>query len=594
MLDCQLFGVHAGWHHLSNVAYHTAATLLLFIALRKMTGATWRSAFVAALFGLHPLHVESVAWVSERKDTLSAIFFFLTLIAYTRYAKAREEYATTGRQNATLGTEERIKEKREGGIESKPVLRGRWSVVWKWYALALLFFALGLMSKPILVTVPLILLLLDFWPLKRWNVSTVRVRMSDSQPLTPLPSTVLALLGEKLPFAALSAASCVITFIAQHHAGAVLDTGTIRIGLRFENAIVSCGKYITDMFWPAELAAYYSYSALSLDAHLVGAFSILIVLSVLAALCLRKCPFVTVGWLWYLIMLVPVIGFVQVGGQSRADRYTYLPLIGLFIAITWLANKFLSRTRSARVLGATLALAILGACTLRTSAQLKYWQNSDLLFRHALAVTSNNALAHLNLGYILAARGRLDEAQDHFAEVVRIRPNYAEGRSNLGLMLAMKGHIEAAIEQYRLALAANPTLVRTRSLLGNALARQGKTAEAKAEYEAALKLDPDHLFALNDLSWMLATDPDPQIRNGARAVELAQRGIRLTESRSPQFFGILAAAYAETGHFDDAVKAAEKAEAMATAAGMNEVAQKNRDLLKLYKNGKPYHEISNH
>jgi tetratricopeptide (TPR) repeat protein len=458
------------------------------------------------------------------------------------------------------------------------------------------------MSKPMLVTVPFILLLLDFWPLGRLQFSFANISAQhaptgdsglevESSRLKARGSNFGCLLLEKLPFLAFSAASCVVTFIAQRHAGAVLDTGTIRIGLRMENALLSCIRYVRDMFWPQKLGVYYSYSHIAFDGPLVGAICILIAVFVFAVVSLQKRPFLAVGWFWYLVMLTPVIGLVQVGGQSRADRYTYLPLIGLFIAITWLASEFLNRTRSVRVLSAALAAAILGACTLQTSSQIKYWQNSEILFRHTLDVTTNNALAHLNLGFVLAAQeGRFEEAEQHFAEAVRIRPNYAEGRNNLGLMLAMKGHVDEAIEQYRLALATNSRLVRTHSLLGNALARQGKTREAKAEYQAALELDPDHLFALNDLAWMLATDPDPQIRDGARAVELAQRAIRLTESRSPQFFGILAAAYAETGRFDDAVKTAEKAEAMAATAGMTQIAEKNRELLRLYQEKKAYTE----
>jgi hypothetical protein len=371
----------------------------------------------------------------------------------------------------------------------------------------------------------------------------------------------------------------------------VMTTETIPLEWRIENALLAYIRYMGNLFWPTRLAAYYPYSKGIPEEKVVASVFVLIVISALAVTFLRRRPFLAVGWIWFLVTLVPVIGLVQVGGQSRADRYTYLPLIGLFIVIAWTAGELVDGRRRRRMVAVAVAAAALAACLILTAPQVKLWRDSETLFRHTLAVTTDNALAHVDLGFILAAQdGRIDEAMEHFAEAVRIRPNYVEGRNNLGLMLAVKGRLDEAIEQYRLALATNPRLTRTHSLLGSALNQQGKKREAFAEYQAALDLEPDHLFALNDLAWMLATDPDPQMRNGARAVELAERAVRVTDSRSPQLIGTLAAAYAEAGRFADAVKTAEKAAATATAAGEPDLAARNREMLEVYRAGKAYHE----
>lgn len=454
MLDVQIFGLDAGWHHLVNVLLHAIATLLLFAFLFRATSARWPSAMVALLFALHPLHVESVAWIAERKDVLAAVFWFLTLWAYVRY---------TEKPNATR------------------------------YLLTLASFCLGLMSKPMLVTLPFVLLLLDLWPLRR-----------------------RLLLREKIPFFALAAASSVITYLAQAGSGAV-GTLPVPIALRVQNALISYSIYIAKTFWPVNLAVFYPYS-LNIPAwEALCAAAAILGISALTFLLLRTRPYLAVGWFWYLGTLVPVIGLVQVGAQARADRYTYLPMVGLSIMLVW----GLSEVLKSKVATATGVLACL-ACAVLCEQQVRYWRNSETLFRHALDVTSGNYLAHHNLGVALAGDGRFPEAIAQYQAALQIEPDAANVQTDYGNALAKSGRMPEAIAHYRAALETLPDAPITHNDLANALAAiPGSMPEAIAEYQTALRLKPDYEEARNNLAQVQSHAAETEYNLG---VDLARSG----------------------------------------------------------------------
>jgi len=572
MLDCRLFGGNAGLHHLVNAFLHSTNTLLLFLVLRRFTGATWRSAFVSALFGLHPLHVESVAWVAERKDVLSTFFFVLTLWAYERYAKCRISSARLAVQNGGPAMP-------RASCPDASTLQ-RFSAPTIWYLATFVLFALGLMSKPMLVTVPFLLLLLDLWPLRRFDLSAPKKALGTFWPL------VL----EKVPLLALSAAGGLLTFRAQQQAQYVAELSYMPLGMRLQHALLSYGRYLQKMLWPEGLAVYYPYPLPMPVGAVVLSTLVLVGINVAAILLVRRRPYIAVGWFWYLGTLVPVIGLVQVGLQATADRYTYIPLIGMFVALTWAAADLGQGFKSAKPVLLSAAAVILAASAWGTAVQLRYWRNSESVFRRALAVTGDNPLAHLNLGSALLEQNKFEQGEYHFREVIRLRPMVASAHSNLGFALLMQQKPADAISSFRAALEIDRSLTRTHALLASALLAVGKRDEAVTEYKAALELDPDWLVALNDLAWVLATDPEPRRRDGAQAVLLAERLCRLTESRDPQSIGTLAAAYAEAGRFADAVKSAAQAAELAEKLGQPDRAAKNRELLELYRKGKPYHE----
>ncbi len=380
MVDYQLYGLNPRGHHFNNLLFHLANTLLLFIALNRMTKAVWRSALVAALFAVHPLHVESVAWVSERKDVLSTFFWMLTIWAYARYVE-------------------------------KPGIRK--------YLLALLFFVLGMMSKPMLVTLPFVLLLLDYWPLGR---------LGTSDTAKPRISTFLHLVREKIPFFFFSASLSVVTFLAQQNTSAVRSLNEFPLPERIANALVAYVSYIGKIIWPHNLAVFYPYPGMAAWWQVAGSFLLLAGITFTAFRTLGSLPWVTVGWLWYVGTLFPVIGFVQVGLQSMADRYTYVPIIGLFIIVSWGMHQSLQifsfQKVAFRIFGGIL-LVIFSVCTW---FQTEYWRNDISLFSHALKVTSNNHLAHNNLALALSREGKLKEATLHFSEAIRIRPQSLEYR----------------------------------------------------------------------------------------------------------------------------------------------------------------------
>jgi protein O-mannosyl-transferase len=448
MFDAQVYGDHAGGFHITNVLLHIVNTLLLFGVLHAMTGALGRSAVVAALFAVHPLHVESVAWVAERKDVLSGLFWMLTLWAYVWYVR-------------------------------RPRLSR--------YLVVMLLLALGLMAKPMLVTLPCVLALLDFWPLRRVSLGSA-----------DMPRMVKKLLCEKVPLLALTLLSSIVTFVVQQRGRAVIQLSALPVEPRVANALVSYAAYIGKMLWPGRLAAFYPYPPLS-EAAVAGAVFILIAVSILALRAGRKHPCVAVGWLWYLGTLVPVIGFVQVGQQAMADRYTYIPLIGLFLIMAYGIPEFVAHRRHARVALVIGAGMVLLASTVVSTRQIAVWRDSITLWQHALAVTSENYIAHNELGIALAAKGRLDEAAAQYSAALRIKPDYAEAHNSLGAVLAREGRVQDAIPHYEEALRFRAGFANAHYNLGLALAGVGRFQEAIAHYSELLRLKPESAVEIHNI-----------------------------------------------------------------------------------------------
>lgn len=733
MLDCQLFGINPAGHHAVNVLLHAASAGLLFLVLRKLTGSLWRSAFVAAVFAIHPLRVESVAWISERKDVLSGLFFMLTIQAYVRYVRSPR---------------------------------------WTRYAVVLIFFAAGLLAKPMLVTLPLVLLLLDYWPLQRVRPEAFRWRILRD------------LIIEKLPFFALSAGSCVITFVVQQGAGAMEAMARLPLLFRVGNALVASITYIGQMFWPVRLAVLYPLVPVELWKAVVS-LAILAGVTVAAIRLRRSHPCLLTGWFWYLIMLLPVIGIVQVGSQAHADRYTYLPEIGLAVALTWLVPGYAAGWRRLRAATAGLALLVVAVLAVGSHKQVSCWQNSEALWTHTLSCTQNNVAAYNNLGLVfmdtrpdeaialfqkaiagkpdytkalnnlgnvLMNKGCLDEAILRFQEALAVKPGYTDALNNLGYALMQKGRVDEAIVLFQKALADNPGLIEisnnlgyaliqkgrvdeaiecyqqllrnvpdfgstnrrealkrieppdagmdparyrdqiakvhynlvlvllgkhdfdgalehcqqavylkpgfgdahaklgwllvqngrlneaidqfrqalnsdprnaeARFNLGIALVRKGRPDEAVAEFEEMLKPDPenaevqfhlgmalaaagkldeamrcyrkvigqnpDHAGALNNLAWELATSPVPSRRNGDEALVLAIRANAAAGGKSPDCLDTLAAAYAEAGQFDEAVKTAKEALRLAGERSDSAAAGALERRIHLYEAGQPF------
>ena len=488
MVDCQLYGLNPAGHHLTNVLLHTASTVILFLVLLGMTGSRWRSAFVAALFALHPLHVESVAWVAERKDVLSTLFWMLTLWAYLAYAQ-------------------------RPGVKT--------------YLLIILPFALGLMAKPMLVTLPFVLLLLDYWPLKRIELGQSAIGL----PAASQPSTIakkpgvqaFPLLWEKTPLFVLAAVSSVVTFIVQKSGGAMGALEVYPIKIRVANALISYVRYMVKMIWPQNLAVFYPHPGQSLPMWQAAAAGLLLLLISIAVIRAgRRQPYLPVGWFWYLGTLVPVIGLVQVGAQAMADRYTYVPLIGLFFIIAWGVPELLAKYRYRRIVLATATTILLATFTMVTKLQVRYWQNNFTLFQHAAEVTADNYVAHDSLGNALAQQGMLEQAIVHYREALRIKPNLVNTYNNLGVALLQQGEINRAIAQYYQALRLKSDSAETHNNLGIALFNLGQVDKAIGHYLTAIKLDPNFGKAYNNLGNALARKGklDEAIRQYSRALEL--------------------------------------------------------------------------
>jgi len=576
MLDSHLWGLNPGGHHLTNVLLHMATAVLLFLVLRQMSARFWRSAFVAAVFAIHPLRVESVAWVAERKDVLSGLFFVLTISAYVRYA------------------------------------RRPWSAAR--YGLVVLLFAFGLMSKPMLVTLPFVLFLLDYWPLNRARTVSAE---ADEKPPTPR-----RLILEKVPLLAMSIASCVVTLLAQK--AAIRPSADYPIGIRVSNALISSVAYIRQMLWPSDLAAFYPFAAKDVVLARVLVPLVLLAGITVAVFVLRRHRYLVTGWLWYLVMLGPVIGILQVGSQGRADRYTYLPQIGLYVLITWAVAELSRRWRHRHLILGTLAVITLTALTLSARAYASYWKDSESLWTHALTHTSDNAMAELNLGEAIYKLGRTAEAIGHFKRALQIEPNEATIHGSLGSALMKIGQTKAALTHFQQSLEINPKQASVHSSLGVALLETGRAEEslahlqtavkidpadadahynlgntflhlgraneAVAEYTRALNINPDDTQALNNMAWILSTWPDALTRDGARAVALAERADSLTRGASPVISATLAAAYAEAGRPADAVKAAQRALQLSLAEGDNARATSIREQLELYQAGSAFRD----
>jgi tetratricopeptide (TPR) repeat protein len=550
-LDIELFGFQPAGHHLMSVALHVAATVSLFWVLQLMTGALWRSAFVAALFALHPLHVESVAWVAERKDVLSGLFFILTLGAYTRYSR-------------------------------KPSVSG--------YLLVLGLFVLGLMSKPIVVTLPLVLLLLDYWPLRRCAgpAKAEDYYRSDLRSQFPI-QTVLRLVLEKLPFFVLAAGLSLFTFHSQKAVGAVSHLDQVSLSARIENALVSYGAYLLNLFWPADLAVLYPYHLVLPAWQVWGSLVLLGGITVLVLAGARRCPWLPVGWCWYLGMLLPVIGIIQVGSQARADRYTYLSSIGLFLMVVWTVGELCPSWRHRKGLLGVLMGLVVAIMTVCTSVQISYWRNSESLWMHTLACTSDNVAPHYHLGLAFSQQRRADEAIAQFQKSLEIQPDDAEARYNLGTVLLQQKRLDEAVAQLQKALEIKPDDASAHKNLGVAFFQQGRLDEAVAHFKKSLEIRPDQVEIQNNLAWLLATYPQPSLRNGSEAVELAQRANQLAGDRNPTLLCTLAAAYAEAGRFTEAVETAQRALQLAGEQYNFALANDIQSQLKLYQAGLPFH-----
>ena len=742
MLDCQWYGLWAGGHHLTNLLLHMAAAILLFLVLRRMTGFLWRSAFVAAVFAIHPLRVESVAWVAERKDVLSAFFFMLTLGAYVRYV-----------------------------CRPPSMIR---------YGAVVLCFALGMLSKNMLMTMPFVLLLLDYWPLNRLSSFT--------------PQVLLRRVTEKIPLFALMVGSCVATALVPEK----ISADKLSFGLRMENAVMSYVTYVWQMIQPSGLACLYPIPTNCLPVwQVAGALGLLLAISGAAWAFRRTHPWLVAGWLWYLGMMIPVIGIVQISAfAAHADRYTYLPQIGLYLLLTWTAADLCAGWRHRRLVLGGFATIILVSLIFCARTQVSYWRNDELLWTHVLACTSDNYVAQNNLGNTLLPQGKVDEAIAHFQEALRIKPDYAgacynlgnallqkgkvdeaivqyqkalqiipdyagaynnlgnallqkgkvdeaiahfhealqfkpdyagacynlgnallqkgrvdeaitqyqkalqitpdyaevwyhlgdallqqgkvdeaiahyqkalqitpgnaevhnnlgnvllqngkmdeaivhyqkalqitpgnarahnnlasallkkgkvdeatahyqkalqitpdyaEAHNNLGYILLQKGKVDEAIVHFQQALQIKPDYAEAYYNFGNALLQKGRVDEAIAQYQQALQIKPDFPGVLKNLAWLLATCPDAHVRDGVQAVKYARRACELTHYGATTIVGALAAAYAEAGRFDDAIAAAQKACALATAAGEPELLERNQKLLTLYRSHQPYHEAA--
>jgi tetratricopeptide (TPR) repeat protein len=597
MLDCELFGLNSGAQHYVNVLFHTANTILLLLLLYRLTGALWPSAFVAALFAWHPLHVESVAWLAERKDVLSTFFGLLVLLAYTRYAQAQ-----------------RLKppSKNPGGATARPdqvhgVSRG---ALYFW--LAVICFVPGLMAKPMLVTLPFVMLLLDFWPLRRIPQLSI----------SSFPAG-MRLLFEKWPFLLFSGIASVVAVFAERNTGMTVSLEQVPLPLRLGSALVSYIRYLGKTVWPAKLSVMYPLPPQVPWGEVTAAAICLAAITWFAWRLRGRYPYLLMGWLWFLGTLVPVIGLVQLNVQSPGDHYTYLPLVGIFVAVAFGLKDLIGYLRIQIIPVAVIAALVLGACLTVTEHQLSYWRDDETLFRHAVAVTEDNAGTRLNLGLALAADGRLTEAQEQFQEAALISPDNAAahiflGKSlaetgntsealvecekarsvlnlssqqpmlhyELGLVLVQLRQFDEAMEQYHQAArfaSDNPDLYYE---MGKLLLLQGRADDSVNQLRESLRLDPFNVPALGLLAQVLASDDEPQIRNGPEALALAERANALTGGRQPYVLDALAMAYAETGRFSEAQQAEQGAILLARGAGLGTDDMSRR--LALYQSGQPF------
>lgn len=623
MLFFQFFGMNPSMHHLMNLFLHIANSLLLFFVFNRMTGSLWKSAFIAALFALHPLNVESVAWASELKNVLSTLFWMLTILFYARYAERPNFYR---------------------------------------YLIIIFVFTMGLMAKPMLVTLPFVLLLLDYWPLNRLKItqsSGMLDNFSQSAASVPKSSRVLGLILEKIPFIFLSVFCIYLSSLSVKRPGVIISTAMVPMKLRIANALISYVTYLKKMVWPYHLGVFYPYPKVIPIWEVGGAALFLVCLTFWAFLWIKKKPYLAVGWLWYIGTLVPVIGLVQVGlWPAIADRFAYVPLIGLLTSIVWGISDLIGRWRCKKMISASICIVIILAFAITTYSQNRYWTNNITLFKHTLDVTKDNAIAHqklgealsvqgktdeaamqfyealritpsliganLNLGVILREQGKFDKAIEYFSKVTQLSPGSADGYYEIAVTMEKKGNFDAAIRYYSKALQIKPDAARIHNNLGVVLARQNNEKEAifqlhealgdypnytlahynlgkiyinqrnieKAilEFKKSLHLNPNMPEALYNLSWILATHEEEKYRNGEKAIKFAKNLCKITMYTQPLAFDALAAAYAETGNFDDAVQTAQKGLQLALLKGPDELVSGLKERLQLYKARKPYRQ----
>ncbi len=537
MLDCAFFGDDPGMHHMTNLLFHILNTLLLLFFLHYATGSFWTAVLVSALFALHPLHVESVAWVSERKDVLSSFFFLLTLIAYVRYAKQRSIIS---------------------------------------YTAMLCLYALGLMSKPMLVTLPFVLLLLDYWPLERLQAPTMR-------------GSFIKLTLEKIPLFALSLASCVVTFIVQKKGGAVRSVDLIGVADRISNSIISYRDYLFKMAVPKDLSLMYPYSFESLTAANIF-FAVLVLVVVTAtALLFSKRRYLLVGWLWYLGMLVPVIGLVQVGTQSMADRYTYLPSIGIFIIISCLLSELSQKKPGLKPLIIVSSIGTIVLAGYGSYVQAGYWKDSGTLYQHTIKYAENSSLINFNYGSFKYEKGDIDGAIYYFKKTVERTP-HADAYNSLGRCMNQKNKPDEAIGFYLKAIQQSPSYASAHYNVAVLYYEKKQYASAVLHFKEAIRFAPEITDAYNYLAWILATTNDQQIRKPAKAIEFALKACEFSMFKDIGAIDTLAVAYASVGRFEEAVKTAKKALDMAQVSNQTDLIEEISLHLALFEAGKPYIE----
>jgi len=554
MLDASLFGQRAGGFHFTNVAFHAVNGVLVFLLLRMLTGALWRSVLVAALFALHPLRVESVAWVTERKDVLSGCFGLLALICYARYAQRRMQNAACRMQNPATPNPQHV---------SRFTFHVSCS-----YLLSLCFFACGLMSKAMLVTWPFVMLLLDYWPLKRMQNAECRmqnVEASDTQPATRKPLHVsrftfhvsrtglLPLLFEKIPFFVLSGILCVVTYLTERGRQGTADFGESPALLRLENALVAYGRYLGKTFWPVKLAMPYVNPGHWSWLEVGGAVLVVVGVGLAVFRLRRRRPYLLVGWCWFFGTLIPVIGLTKGWGSFMADRYTYLPSIGVLILTVWGVCELTRGCRYQAMALSSVGAAAIVLCLALTRQQLEHWQDSETLFRHALAVTENNDVAHNNLGTALEKKGQINEAIRQYQEALRLKADSIEARNNLGVALGRKGQMDEAIKQFQEAIHLKPDDAPSYNNLGGAFYQQGNTAEAIRQYQEAIRLKPDYADPHNGLG--IAFDKGGQIDEAIRQL---QEAIRLKPDHADAHYN-LGVAFYQQGRTAEAIRQFQEA-----------------------------------
>jgi tetratricopeptide (TPR) repeat protein len=647
MLDCQLFGLRPAGHHLSSLFLHTLNTLLLFVLLRRMTGQRGPSAMVAALFALHPLQVDSVAWIAERKNVLSTFFFMLTLWAYARYVEVLGLKSKVQSQE----TECRVQNAESGVTHHASRITDHATL---FYVLSLVLFALGLMSKPMLVTLPFVMLLLDYWPLQRCQPAPGNLKPSAHK-FHPSSFILHPLLLEKLPFLALSAASSVVTIRAHASLGALVSAEQLPVSYRLANAVVAAALYLRKLVWPVDLSVFYMHPGQWPAEAVFGSALLLLGLTVVTVWQARRRPYLIVGWLWFLGTLVPVIGLVQAHVQALADRFAYVPAIGVFVMVVWAAAEWAARLRNADFQSAVsrisnpqsadtdrsagrseicdtadwksalpygLAGLALAGCVVMTSLQLRYWRNSVTLLQRVVQVEPGSFMARVMLGNALFERRQLDGALRQYQSGLRLSPDYPEAWERAGAVLTELGRPAEAIPYLLKAVELASGWPEAQRRLGLALLRQGKPTEARAAYQKlvalmpataegyrdladmlgegqqfaeaihyygeALRLKPDFEPVLNNLAILRSSCQQREFRDPPQAVQLAETLCRLSQRRNPNFLGTLAATYASAGRFNEAVKTIQEAQALAKAIGATDLLPMQAQMLQQFRAGKPF------